>query len=69
MEQKEYEKLKEKFLKLVPSVPLNLRNEVIAVVDGKPVDWDVASEEVKRNTKASKLIVDQLKKVGLLKND
>ena len=66
MNEKEYATLKEKFLKMTPSVPLSLRSEIIALVDKKPIDWNVADEEVKRDGKNAKKILEQLKKTGLI---
>ena len=66
MDEKEYDELRSKFLKLVPSVPLPLRSEIIAVVDNQTMDWDVASEEIKRNGPKAKAILEQAKKMGLI---
>ena len=66
MKDDEYSELKSTFLTLVAAVPLPLRKEIIAVVNNSAVNWDVAAEEVRRDGPQAKLIIKQLKKVGLL---
>jgi len=66
MNKKEYEVLKAKFLKLIASVPLPLRDEIIAVVDNKTVSWNAAYGEINQDTENAKLILEQLKKIGLI---
>jgi len=51
---------KEKFLKIYPNIPENLRNDIIAVVDGKTYTWDVAFFEIKNNTPIGKKILKEL---------
>ena len=63
---KDYAVLKAKFLKLVAAVPVPLRTEIIAVVNNSTINWDVAAEEVKRDTLIAKQIIKQLQKVGLV---
>lgn len=62
----DYAALKAKFLKLVAAVPVPLREEIIAVINNSTINWDVAAEEIKRDTPMAKLIIKQLQKVGLL---
>jgi len=66
MENKEYGVLKAKFLKLRASVPLPLRDEIIAVVDNQTVSWNAAYGEINQDTENAKLILEQLKKIGLI---
>ena len=66
MDKKEYEVLKSKFLKLIASVPIPLRDEIIAVVDKKTVSWNAAYGEIKQDTNNAKNILDHLKKIGLV---
>ena len=66
MDQKEYEDLKAKFLKVVADVPIPLREEIIAMVDNKGVSWNVAYGEVKNDTKNSKDLLKHLTQIGLL---
>ncbi|MBI5073276.1 hypothetical protein HZA99_05660 [Candidatus Woesearchaeota archaeon] len=64
--EKEYEQLKARFLKLFANVPLQLRQEIIAVVDDEPLSWSVASLEIKKDTKKALIIIEHLKKIGLI---
>ncbi len=66
MEKKEYEQLKAKFLKLFANVPLQLRQEIIVVVDDESLSWSVASVEIKKDTKKAFIILEHLKKIGLI---
>jgi len=66
MDKKEYEILKAKFLKLVATVPLPLRGEIIALVDKKTISWDVAYGEIKQDTANAKVILEHLKKLELI---
>ena len=62
----DYAALKAKFLSLVAAVPVPLRTEIIAVVNNSTINWDVAAEEIRRDTDTAKQIIKQLRKVGLL---
>jgi len=66
MNKEEYEVLKAKFLKLFASVPLPLRNEIVAVVDNQPVSWSAAYGEIKSDTDKAQIILTHLKQIGLL---
>jgi hypothetical protein len=61
------EHLKEDFLKTYANIPLNLRNNIILVLDdGRPMSWDVAYFEVKNDTELSKEILANLKELDLI---
>ena len=66
MDKEEYKILKAKFLKLFPSVPLLLRNEIIALVDNQTISWTAAYGEIKSDTDKAKIILTHLKQIGLL---
>ena len=66
MNKEEYEALKAKFLKLFASVPLPLRNEIIAMVDNQPVSWSAAYGEIKSDTDKAQVILTHLKQISLL---
>ena len=66
MDHQEYAQAKAKFLNLVASVPLQLRNEIIAVINNQAIDWFIATEEIKRDTEQAERIIKQLKNIGLL---
>ena len=66
MDKEEYEALKAKFLKLFASVPLPLRNEIIALADSQPISWTAAYGEIKQDADKAKIILTHLKQIGLL---
>ena len=66
MNKEEYEALKAKFLKLFASVPLPLRNEIIALADNQPISWTAAYGEIKQDTNKAKIILTHLKQIGLV---
>lgn len=51
---------KEKFFKVYANLPLNLREEVILVINDEPITWRVAYLEISNNTKLGKLILEKL---------
>ncbi len=69
MDEKEYQLLKSKFRSAFASVPLKLRHEIIAIVDNNPVSWTAAFAEIERDTPEGRKILEQLKTLGLLKDD
>ena len=64
------EHLRERFLKTYSNIPLNLRDEIILVLEGEPVNrpitWDVAYIEVKANTNSGQKILRELAELGLI---
>ena len=58
---------REKFLSVYANLPLNLRNEIILVIDKKePITWNVAYLEVKNNTALSKKILKKLEELQFI---
>lgn len=51
---------KERFYKVYNNLPLNIRGEVVIVVDNEPISWNVARLEIDNDTKISKTILDKL---------
>ena len=66
MDKEEYGVLKSKFLNLFASVPLPLRNEIIALADNQPISWTAAYGEIRQDTDKAKVILTHLKQIGLL---
>lgn len=62
------EGLRSVFLKLYASVPDKLRDEIIAVVNGKTYSWNAAFFEVNGNTPLGKDIIRKLEEIGLLED-
>lgn len=59
--------LREKFLKLYSNLPINIRKEVIIVLDKiGPISWDIAYLEIENKTKLGNTILKKLEKLGIL---
>lgn len=61
------EKTREIFLKIYANLPLSLRGEIIATLEGEPVTWNSAYIEVDNDTKKGGEILSKLKLLGILK--
>lgn len=54
-------KNKESFMKIYANLPVNLRNEIIAVLpDVGPITWNVAYLEISSDTELGKKILEKL---------
>jgi len=51
---------KDRFYKVYNNLPLNLREEVILVINDEPLTWKVARLEIDGNTNVSKIILEKL---------
>lgn len=51
---------KDRFLRAYSNVPLGMRSEIILLIDGKPITWDVAFIEINKNTKTGEKILKKL---------
>ena len=61
------EHLKEDFFKTYSNIPINLRNNIILVLDGGgPISWDVAYFAIKNDTESSQAILTNLKELNLI---
>lgn len=60
------EDARERFLKVYANIPLNVREEIILVLDEKPITWNAAYVEVKNDTGNSKRILEALVKMELI---
>lgn len=59
--------LKEIFLKTYANIPLNLRDDVVLVLEGKgPISWNVAYIEVINNTDLGKKILAELHELKII---
>jgi len=52
--------LKEKFYKVYNNLPLNIREEIILVINDEPITWKVAKIEIDQDTALSKEILEKL---------
>ena len=57
---------KSKFLKIYANIPLNLRNEIVVVIDDQPLSWNVAKIEIENDSPIAKQILDKLVRMGIL---
>ncbi len=57
---------REKFLSLYANLPLPLRDEIVLVVDNKPISWNVAYLEVDANTPLSQEILSTLENLQII---
>lgn len=60
------ETIKEKFLKVYANLPLGVREEIILVLESKPITWNVAYLEINNDTKLAKNILKKLKELRIL---
>ena len=56
----------ERFMVVYSNLPLKVRDEIIAVIDDKPISWNVAYNEIKHNTEKGKKILNKLVKMGVI---
>lgn len=58
---------RERFLKIYANLPLNIREEIICVLDKKgPITWNVAYLEIKNNTKLGEEILRKLEESKII---
>lgn len=58
---------REKFLKLYSNLPINLRKEVILVLEEKgPITWEVAYLELENKTKLGDVILKKLSELEII---
>ena len=54
------EPARQKFLEIYVNLPIPLRKEIIAVVEGEPVSWIIAYKEIKAETNLGTKILKEL---------
>jgi len=57
---------KDKFYKVYGNLPLNLRDEIIIVIDKEPISWKVARLEIENNTKQGNIILNKLEELKII---
>ena len=57
---------KEKFYKIFANLPLGLRSEIVAIIDGQPVSWLVAKMEIDNDTQTGKKILNNLETLKII---
>jgi len=58
--------LRERFLKIYADIPLNIRKEIVLVIDKEPITWNVAYVEVSNRTEKSKKILKILMELKII---
>jgi hypothetical protein len=58
--------LKATFLKVYANLPFGMRDEIILVLDGKPMTWNVAYIEVSIDSIFAKRILKELRALELI---
>ena len=61
-----WEEFRVKFLNLYANLPLNIRKEVIAILDNEPISWNGAYLEISGNTKKGQEILKKMKALNIL---
>ena len=57
---------RQRFYKVYSNLPLNLRDEVIIVVDSEPISWKVAKLEIDHETKLGDEILKKLETLSII---
>jgi hypothetical protein len=58
---------KARFLKVYSNLPINLRNDIVLVLDGQgPITWNVAYIEINNETKLGGEIFNKLVKLKII---
>lgn len=57
---------KERFFKVYSGLPLEERDKVIVIIEGEPINWNLAYQEIKNNTKNGMKILDILKELEII---
>ena len=58
--------LREEFLRIYADIPLNLRKEIILVIEKEPITWNVAYIEVYNKTQKSLIILKKLNTLRII---
>jgi len=56
----------ERFYKVYSNLPLNLRDEIVIVIEDDPISWRVAKLEIDNDTKIGKTILDKLEGLKII---
>lgn len=57
---------KDRFIRVYSNLPIDIRKEIIVVVDGRPVTWNVAYEEIENETPLGKKIFHKILELELI---
>ena len=57
---------RDKFYKVYANLPLGLREEIVVVIDGQPISWQVAKMEIDNNTQTGEKILNKLEALKII---
>jgi len=57
---------KARFMKVYSDLPINIRREVISIIDTEPISWNVAFYEIKNETELGEKILNNLISLGFI---
>jgi len=55
-----------RFYRVYSNLPLNLRSEIVIVIDNQPISWKVAKLEIDNNTKLGDTILEKLEALRII---
>jgi len=55
-----------RFVKVYSKLDLKVRDEIISVIDGKPITWNIAYKEITNRTEKGKDIFEKLIKMKII---
>lgn len=53
-------------MRVYSNLPLKIREEIVIVIDGEPLSWNVAYNEIMHGTEKGKIIIDKLIEMGII---
>ena len=56
----------DKFFKIYSNLPMNVRKEIVLVIDDQPISWAVAYNEISNETKLGENILKKLIKLEII---
>ena len=59
-------KEKHRFLKVFSNLPIDIRKEIILVIDDQPITWNVAYGEIEAETELGERILNKLIELELI---
>jgi len=57
---------RERFYKIYSNLPLNLRDEIVVIIENEPYSWKVAKLEIDEQTKLGEKILEKLEKLEII---
>lgn len=53
-------------MKVYSDIPINIRKEIIVLMDDEPISWNVACIEIRKETKPGEKILNKLISLGFI---